>query len=184
MPKTYHNAIITTRNLGIRYLWIDAICIVQNDTDDWQKESSKMSHVYQHSHCTIAITAGTHADDGFLHPRPAERYPLPQDPQIFDKAIKPALPTENVLVGTAPLNKRAWILQEMYLSPRILYFTPHCLYFQCFDASFLRPMCISFTRQRICQHCIGDSCPLAKNLHGNKHMVLGKQSYLITQAGA
>jgi hypothetical protein len=49
---------------------------------------------------------------------------------------------------------------------------------------FLRPMCISFTRQRIRQHCIGDSFPLAKNLRGHKHMVLGKQSYPITQAGA
>ncbi|KAH7076852.1 heterokaryon incompatibility protein-domain-containing protein [Paraphoma chrysanthemicola] len=56
MPKTYHDAIVITRHLGVRYLWIDAICIVQDDPEDWRAEAAKMKDIYQNSYCTIAAT--------------------------------------------------------------------------------------------------------------------------------
>jgi hypothetical protein len=54
--------------MSVRYLWIDALCIIQNDIDerDWYKESGNMRHVYSNDLFTIAADVSTHADEGFL----------------------------------------------------------------------------------------------------------------------
>jgi Heterokaryon incompatibility protein (HET) len=53
-PPTFHDAILVTRALGIRYLWIDSLCTIQGDQLDWQIESSKIVDVYTKSYFTIA----------------------------------------------------------------------------------------------------------------------------------
>jgi hypothetical protein len=58
MPKIYHDDIAIARRLGVYYLWIDAICIVQDDPADWRAEDATMKDIYQNSYCTIAATGG------------------------------------------------------------------------------------------------------------------------------
>jgi hypothetical protein len=70
IPKTFQDAIITTRSLRLRYIWIDSLCIVKDDLNDWAEESSKMSHVYENATLTIAAAAAKDDTEGFLHPRP------------------------------------------------------------------------------------------------------------------
>ncbi|KAM7186269.1 Heterokaryon incompatibility protein (HET) domain containing protein [Naviculisporaceae sp. PSN 640] len=66
VPKTIRDAIHVTRHLGIRYLWVDALCIVQDDEQDWTKEAARMGDIYMNALCTIAAHAADHADCGFL----------------------------------------------------------------------------------------------------------------------
>lgn len=57
LPRTFQDAVQITRALGLRYLWIDSLCIIQDDKDDWQFESAKMAEIYLGSCLTIAATA-------------------------------------------------------------------------------------------------------------------------------
>ncbi|KAF2136707.1 uncharacterized protein K452DRAFT_312990 [Aplosporella prunicola CBS 121167] len=66
LPKTYQHAIIVCRSLNIQYLWIDSLCIIQNDKADWETESPKMAQYYEHAYITIIPAAATSCNDGFL----------------------------------------------------------------------------------------------------------------------
>lgn len=69
MPRTLTDAFTVARALGCRYIWVDALCIVQPTTEDetdWRSEGPRMGIIYQNSLCTIAATCALHADDGFL----------------------------------------------------------------------------------------------------------------------
>ncbi|KAL0938480.1 het domain protein [Colletotrichum truncatum] len=66
LPKTFQDAIRITRSLGIPYLWIDSLCIVQDDPEDWQEEASKMKDVYAGSILTIAASDGEDSHWGCL----------------------------------------------------------------------------------------------------------------------
>jgi hypothetical protein len=56
LPKNFRKAVLVARNLGVQYLWIDSLCIIQDDTDDWTRESANMCSIYTHSYTTIAAT--------------------------------------------------------------------------------------------------------------------------------
>ena len=56
LPQTFRDAVLLTRRLGIAYIWIDYLCIVQDDNNDWKVESGKMERIYRNAHLTIAAT--------------------------------------------------------------------------------------------------------------------------------
>ena len=57
LTKTFQDAVLATRALSISYLWIDSLCIVQNNADDWAREASKIVFLYQNVLITFAATA-------------------------------------------------------------------------------------------------------------------------------
>lgn len=70
LPQTFQDAVQVTRRLGIRYLWIDALCIIQDDTNktDWLHEAGLMHKVYSHSFLNIAATGALDTSKGlFVH---------------------------------------------------------------------------------------------------------------------
>ncbi|KAK6067527.1 Interleukin-1 receptor-associated kinase 4 [Seiridium cupressi] len=69
LPPTYKDAVMLTRALGVRYLWIDSICIIQGDTKDWDAEAGKMEHVYSCAYLTIAATSAASSAIGLFMPR-------------------------------------------------------------------------------------------------------------------
>ncbi|KAH8710106.1 heterokaryon incompatibility protein-domain-containing protein, partial [Phaeosphaeriaceae sp. PMI808] len=69
LPKTFQDAITITRKLGIRYLWIDSLCILQDDSADWDIELAKMGDIYKNSYLTIAVVSASDDQTGFLGPR-------------------------------------------------------------------------------------------------------------------
>lgn len=69
IPATFQDAIRVTRGLSIRYLWIDSLCIIQDDIADWESESSKMGAIYQGAQIVIAASASPDAEVSFLAPR-------------------------------------------------------------------------------------------------------------------
>ncbi|KAL3417718.1 heterokaryon incompatibility protein [Phlyctema vagabunda] len=66
LPRTFQDAIVLTRILGLRFLWIDSLCIIQGDTEDWEKEGSKMCDIYSNSFLTICASRAKSDAEGFL----------------------------------------------------------------------------------------------------------------------
>lgn len=144
LPRTFQDAIIIVRELGLQYLWIDCFCIVQGDKADWEIECARMHRTFENSAFTIAGPGAGSTDAGILHPRPTP----PVDPcemlvkdesNHFDAHITVSLTDQSISrsdgrpipeVGSF-LDRRAWIVQERFLSSRILYFGTSQLYFEC-----------------------------------------------------
>ena len=74
LAPTLRDAILFTRRLGIRHLWIDSLCILQNSAQDWLAESALMNRVYKHSMCNIAVTAASNGSPGLYQHR--DPYPI------------------------------------------------------------------------------------------------------------
>lgn len=146
LPRNFQDAITVTRLLGIRYLWIDSLCIIQDDKTDWEKEGSKMDRVYKNAYVTIAATSAATANDGFLayrfaHWRTEIFMDNDQTPGLSPSALflqeADDFAGHECLVGRVwqseyhTWNTRAWTLQERYLSKRILHFCKHQIYWEC-----------------------------------------------------
>ncbi|KAH7351176.1 heterokaryon incompatibility protein-domain-containing protein [Rhexocercosporidium sp. MPI-PUGE-AT-0058] len=71
LPKTFQHALIVTRQLNFRYVWIDSLCIIQDSHEDWVKESDRMRQVYSNSFCNIAASAAENSSEGLFF----DRYP-------------------------------------------------------------------------------------------------------------
>ncbi|KAG5751657.1 hypothetical protein H9Q70_005713 [Fusarium xylarioides] len=69
-PKTFQEAMVVCRKLNIEYLWIDSLCIIQDDEHDWAVESPKMCDVYQNAYLTIAAAAAHNSSEGLFRLRP------------------------------------------------------------------------------------------------------------------
>ena len=144
LSKAFQNAILITRRLGIRFLWIDSICIIQDGDEgkDWVSEAVKMGQYYQNSILTIAITTSSPHDD-FLSPRPHKPFlSLARLPYRGMSGIqrgyfyvyKRERPVDEQFlsgVWNSELLRRGWVFQEWLLSRRIAYFTPSQIFFEC-----------------------------------------------------
>jgi hypothetical protein len=132
LPKSFKDAITVTRGLGKRYLWIDAFCIIQEDEDDWKKESKKMETVFSMAYCTVAASSARDSNAGFLNPRPERRYvKMPKNFSDTSLYICEAIDDFHGDVEQSELSQRAWVLQERALSRRTIYFTATQAYWEC-----------------------------------------------------
>lgn len=118
LPLTQQEAILATLYLGVRYLWIDSICIVQDDPEDWQVEAARMSLVYSNALLTLAATSSSSPQDGLLGP-----FSAASSVSIHGETVMLRLETHETIDKTSePLNTRGWTLQEAVLSPRAVCF--------------------------------------------------------------
>jgi hypothetical protein len=69
LPQTFKDAIKITATLGIQYLWIDSLCIIQDSEQDWTEQAALMGDIYHNSWCNIAATAALDARDGCFRER-------------------------------------------------------------------------------------------------------------------
>ena len=69
LPIMYADAIQVTRELGIQYIWVDSLCIIQDSKEDWRHESAQMHQVYSNSYCTIAGAISKNSDEGLFFDR-------------------------------------------------------------------------------------------------------------------
>jgi hypothetical protein len=132
LPKTFRDAIIVTRALGVRYLWIDSLCIIQDDPLDWQIESSKMCDIYANSFLTI-VAAGSFSDaQGFLAPRvlaPTVVDIAPQEGNVSSTRI--VIRRHGHSGPPEPLFDRAWTYQERFLSRRMILYKQQEMEWHC-----------------------------------------------------
>ncbi len=134
LPKTFLEAIQIARHLGLDYIWIDRLCIIQNDKDDWQKEASMMSSVYGGSTINIAASSARDSTEGcFLKPanfvggfRARVTEGGQQRVVDFRTDYDYDRSTHETQLGT-----RAWALQEKILSPRTVHFSDRGAFWEC-----------------------------------------------------
>jgi hypothetical protein len=133
LPQTFQDAVMVTRGLGLRRLWIDSICIVQDDPDDWDTESKFMERVFSSSYCTIAASCASGSSDRFLKPRPERGCAAMQAPggENATYYVCDAIDDFRDHVDQSELNQRGWVLQERALSRRTIYFTEMQTYWEC-----------------------------------------------------
>lgn len=131
LPHTFQDAINTTRSLGVDYLWIDSLCIVQDDPDDWIKESRLMERVYSSAYVTLAASCASGTEDGFLKPRPLRHCVKMRSQRDTPYYVCNSIDDFGRDVDRGELNKRAWVLQERALSRRTIYFTENQIYWEC-----------------------------------------------------
>ena len=141
LPATIRDAVIITRKLGIRYLWVDALCILQGSDDasrsDWERESSKMADVYSGAYLTIAAALATSSHRGIFAERMCPRVPhvaLPYSatctPGVRGQ-VSLGFRVEKYNILHQPLYLRAWTLQERLLSRRVLIYATDQLVWEC-----------------------------------------------------
>lgn len=129
LPKTYRDAMIVTRALGVRFVWIDSLCIIQGDKVDWAAEAAIMSSVFQGCILVLAAASSPDADGGcFL-----DSFKQPKHIKYLSKGQEARIEIRDVSLGHSfdPLDTRAWVLQETLLAPRIVYFSKNQFYWQC-----------------------------------------------------
>ncbi|KAI9154740.1 HET-domain-containing protein [Paramyrothecium foliicola] len=135
LPKTFQDAIKVTRQLGIRYIWIDSLCIIQDDEHDWYREAEKMGLVYEHAYCTIAAAAAADGSIGCFVQEgegdPMVLLPSHGSALVDTGNVYLARPSANTHFDTGPLFSRAWVVQERLLSPRVLHFAQDQVYWEC-----------------------------------------------------
>ncbi|PMD16035.1 HET-domain-containing protein, partial [Hyaloscypha hepaticicola] len=132
-PRIVRDAMDLTRYLGHRYLWCDALCIVQNDAQSKHSEIAKMSVIYGEAFLTICALSSSNAGVGLLGFSETLPRDMPQDISGSTKtsayvSIPPSLVEISYLL---PYEQRAWTFQERLLSKRCLLFTATHIYFHC-----------------------------------------------------
>jgi hypothetical protein len=133
LPKTIQDAITVCRFMDIQYLWIDTLCIIQDDLEDWERESRFMGDIYHNAVCTIAAHTTTHDNKmGFLHASSKARESVilggHQKTESFSVSVIETF--EGQVLWNSPLSRRGWILQERLLSRQILHFVPSNIYWE------------------------------------------------------
>ncbi|OAL29742.1 hypothetical protein AYO20_09034 [Fonsecaea nubica] len=142
MTRSFEDAIAITRYLGLRHIWIDSLCILQDDPEDWDRELATMHAVYSNAVLTISVTGAEDGTLGCFAGRKLKKYvPIPYsdsksglDGQVYAFALPAALearPDKYIEMSSEPLSARAWCFQERVLSRRVLHFATDQMYFEC-----------------------------------------------------
>ena len=129
LPKTMRDAIHITLALGLEYLWIDALCIIQDSEEDYQKEVGLMAQNYSQSTVTIAAIGATSADSGF--PLTRNKLAMIDCRLSSNMLISAQVEGQEEELQSGTLHERAWCFQEVQLTPRLLSCGGKELYFQC-----------------------------------------------------
>ncbi|KAK4445158.1 heterokaryon incompatibility protein-domain-containing protein [Podospora aff. communis PSN243] len=141
LPPLFQDVFHVSAALGIRYVWIDSLCIVQDDAADWKRESGRMSDYYQRAAFTIATTTGQSSGQGLFG---TTAPPLAQLPYVDKGGVQHGsfylspeprhtawAQTYSDLVRESDLLSRGWVVQEWLLSRRLVCFTEHGIFLQC-----------------------------------------------------
>lgn len=133
LSRTIKEAIQVTRKINLKYLWVDAICIVQDSQEDKNIELANMCKIYQNALVTIVAANAANANQGFLEdrapPEPATKIPFwGPDGKLGTASLRLEGWYDD---GNEPINVRAWTFQERLLSPRLLIYASHTLQYQC-----------------------------------------------------
>ncbi|KAI1070881.1 hypothetical protein LB507_010931 [Fusarium sp. FIESC RH6] len=138
LPLTFQHAVTVTRGLGIKYLWIDALCIIQNDQDDWQQESGNMAAIYRDAYLVIGADMSRDSNGGFLDVSETDFHDEKKLIAVDDES-NPIFVREEYRRGGEwdqplafePLRRRAWTLQEQILATRMVHFTSQEMVWEC-----------------------------------------------------
>lgn len=131
LPQTFRDAVVATRKLGIQYLWIDSLCIIQGSDGDWDEQAKCMEDIFSSAYCVIAATRASGTSDGFLKPRPDRKFVTFPDNSTGCFYVCEVIDDFDRHVADAELNKRGWVYQERALARRTIHFAEGQTYWEC-----------------------------------------------------
>jgi Heterokaryon incompatibility protein (HET) len=148
LPATFQDAIDFTRRLGLQYIWIDSICIVQDNLEDWKEQSSLMPNIYENAYITLCATGSSDDSKGCYLPASYNEMPQkihikkkdgPEYDVYFRCHLASGHPPSWTVLGFRgryfPLMSRAWAYQERLMSPRLVHFAHGNLLWECSELS-------------------------------------------------
>lgn len=139
LPRTFQDAITVARETRFDYIWIDSLCIIQDDQRDWLLESGRMGPVYEMADLTISACHAPDSSQGLFVPRTC-RNPAVELPGFFGPLetaqgkVYASVRRETVqdtFPEYGPLNRRAWSTQEWLLSRRMVFYTNGTIMWSC-----------------------------------------------------
>lgn len=134
LPKTFIDAIDITRRLGVKYIWIDSLCIIQDDEDDWRRETALMEHVYGGSYLNIAASSATSVHGGCWVGTDGMHSGFRTKIRVGDRELVREIRDDKCYdhaVWDSHLATRAWALQEKLLPPRTLHLGDRGAFWEC-----------------------------------------------------
>ncbi|KAL2070991.1 hypothetical protein VTL71DRAFT_14017 [Oculimacula yallundae] len=148
LPALLRDAFVITRRLGFRYLWVDALCIIQDDANDWAVESMKMAEIYKGAFLTILAESSLDCSVGIFESSSENRPTTPEGVKLHARSERYGLESDLIVCRPSdeipifsrdvdgwgrmgPLSDRAWTLQEELLSWRILRFAKGKAWWEC-----------------------------------------------------
>jgi len=148
LPQTFRDAIEVTRSLKVQYLWIDALCIIQDSEDDWAVQCAEMPQIYTQSLLTIAGAPASEPGSGFLkdrffpgNPPLGVEWPVETSgKKLRFNLVYQCIDHTLQALWNSKLATRAWILQERLMSQRILYFGNQMMHWECNSTQNYEPL--------------------------------------------
>lgn len=149
LPKNFQDAVAISLKLGIPYLWIDSLCILQDDKEEWEQEAMKMAHIYEGGVLTIAAAGSRDTYGGIINGLDQPTYTIPRPHNKSDKRadagdqVRAEAHHDSLIIWQqydqrlfhssmdSNYRQRGWILQELALSPRTVFFTKGPFFWQC-----------------------------------------------------
>lgn len=137
LSPTLRDAVRIARWLDVEYLWIDALCIIQDDAQDWEEQSVQMGNIYRQSYVTIAAHVDAKnpspANGCFLERKHFREISHQDDSgQTCSTIVRGDFDHNDEKVTPDALTGRGWCYQERLLSSRIIHFRPGEISFECF----------------------------------------------------
>jgi len=139
LPLTFREFFTVARRFSINYVWIDALCIIQDSEKDWEAEAPTMRYVYANSACNVAASASCDPEGGLFRTREPESLKPPYlSASLFSDS--PNTPRNYYMydfnhwdheVQYGPLHRRGWVYQETLLAPRVLFFGAKQVLWEC-----------------------------------------------------
>jgi hypothetical protein len=130
LSQTFQDAISVAQSLEIQYIWIDSLCIIQDSDKDWDEQAPLMDEVYSHAFLCIAATASAKSSSGLFRTREASSRVTCEVTTAWSDRPNGVY---QIYRKDQPLISRAWVVQELQLPSRILYFNSNQIFWQCHD---------------------------------------------------
>ncbi|KAI7536809.1 hypothetical protein KC331_g11270 [Hortaea werneckii] len=132
LPRTYRQAVYLARQLGINHVWIDALCIVQDDNEDWQRESSRMAEIYSGAYIVFVAAAAADVEGGLDISADLKDWRHLTEHQVRAGSMWVRFKDhKSDVCAFLPISTRAWTYQERRLAKRCLIFGESEVVWEC-----------------------------------------------------
>lgn len=136
IPQSIRDAMQVCRKIGVRHLWVDALCIVQDDDEDKEDQISLIDKIYRHALAVLVVAARESADNGIPGIGKKKRSLASYVETVDGKELMTSLTTTTLSAKRSTWNTRTWTYQEYILGNRLLVSTDTYVFFKCSTSMF------------------------------------------------